>query len=171
MPSIPINRRTLLKTLSALGLSGLLKAQTTTGDATTPVLPADFETAIQRTREASVGFGNGNPEPMKKAYSQAKDALIMGALGGYEQGGDEVAARLEWAAKHFRDTRNQSFERLAAGCDTNFGYEVFLEKSESRIENTATFSPTVLRVTHLFRRESGQWKLIQRHADPLKPKA
>ena len=126
---------------------------------------------MQRTREASIKFGNGDPGPMKMAYSHAKDALIMGALGGYEQGGDAVAERLEWAAKHFRDTRNQSFERLAAGCGAELGYEVFLEKSESRVGDSDTFSASVLRVTHVFRRESGQWKLIQRHADPLKPRA
>ncbi|WP_128913686.1 DUF4440 domain-containing protein [Granulicella sibirica] len=126
---------------------------------------------MQRTREASIKFGNGDPALMKMAYSHAKDALIMGALGGYEQGGDAVAERLEWAAKHFRGTRNQSFERLAAGCGGELGYEVFLEKSESRLGDSDNFSPTILRVTHIFRRELGQWKLIQRHADPLKPRA
>ncbi len=170
MPSRPFNRRTLVKFLSLSGVARLLKAHAAAGKATASALPADFEEAIQRTRDASVKFGNGDPEPMKMAYSHAKDALIMGALGGYEQGGEEVAQRLEWAAKHFRDTRNQLFERLAAGCETNFGYEVFLEKSESRVGDSTTFSLTVLRVTHLFRRESGQWKLIQRHADPLKPR-
>ena len=171
MPSMPLDRRTLVKALSFTGCAGLLNAQTIAGSGSAPVLPADFEAAIQRTREASVKFGNGDPEPMKMAYSHAKDALIMGALGGYEQGGDEVAQRLDWAAKHFRDTRNQSFERLAAGCETDFGYEIFLEKSESRVGESTTYSPTTLRVTHLFRRESGQWKLIQRQADPLKPRA
>ena len=167
---MPVGRRTLLKSLSFFGISRLLRAQTPHGAATAD-LPADFEAAVQRTRDASVKFGNGDPAPMKMAYSDAKDALIMGALGGCEQGGDAVAERLEWAAKHFRDTRNQSFERLAAGSSGELGYEVFLEKSESRVGETDTFSPTVLRVTHLFRRESGQWKLIQRQADPLKPRA
>ncbi len=171
MPSMPVNRRKLMQLVSLSGIAGLLNAQTTVSSAPAPVLPPDFEAAIQRTREASVRFGNGDPEPMKMAYSHAKDALIMGALGGYEQGGDQVRQRLDWAAKHFRDTRNQSFERLAAGCDTDFGYEIFLEKSESREGESTTFSPMTLRVTHLFRRESGQWKLIQRHADPLKPRA
>ena len=166
-----VDRRTLLQSLSFFGLSGLLSAQTVKS-AATAVLPADLEAAIQRTRDASVRFGNGDSVEMKMACSHAKDALIiMGALGGYEQGGDAVAERLEWAAKHFRDTRNQSFERLAAGSSGELGYEVFLEKSESRVGDTDTFSPTVLRVTHLFRRESGQWKLIQRQADPLKPRA
>jgi ketosteroid isomerase-like protein len=167
---MPVGRRTLLKSLSFFGFSRLLNAQAANSTATT-VLPANLEAAIQRTRDASVKFGNGDPAGMKMVYSHAEDALIMGALGGYEQGGDAVAERLEWAAKHFRDTRNQSFERLAAGSSGELGYEVFLEKSESRVGDTDTFSPTVLRVTHLFRRESGQWKLIQRQADPLKPRS
>ena len=167
---MPLDRRTLLMSLPFSGLAGLLNAQTANSTATA-TLPKDFEAAIQRTREGSVKFGNGDPGPMKMAYSHAKDALIMGALGGYEQGGDAVAERLEWAAKHFSDTRNQSFERLAAGCSGELGYEVFLEKSESRVGESDTFSPTVLRVTHVFRKELGQWKLIQRQADPLKPRS
>ena len=164
---MPTGRRTLLKLLSSFGVSGLLAAQR----AVAADLPAELEAAIQRTREASVKFGNGDATAMKMVYSHANDSLIMGALGGYEQGGTAVAERLEWAAKHFRDTRNQSFERLAAGSSGELGYEVFLEKSESRVGESDTFSPTALRVTHLFRRESGQWKLIQRHADPLKPRS
>lgn len=79
------------------GVAGLLNAQTTK----TQTLSADFEAAIQRTRAASMKFGNGDPEPIKMAYSHAKDTFIMGALGGYERGGDAVAQRLDWAAKHF----------------------------------------------------------------------
>lgn len=165
-----VDRRKLMQFVSFAGLARLLNAQSAIRGAAAPALPADFEAAIQHTRDASVKFGNGDPEPMKMLYSHAKDALIMGALGGYEQGGDQVAQRLDWAAKHFRDTRNQSFERLAAGCETDFAYEIFLEKSESRVGDTTTFSPNTLRVTHVFRREAGQWKLIQRHADPLNPR-
>lgn len=165
-----MNCRTLLKSLSFFGIAGLLNAQTAS-IAATANLPADFEAAILRTREAGVKFGNGDPAPMKMAYSHAKGAVIMGALEGYEQGGDAVAKRLEWAAKHFRDTRDQAFERITAGCSGGLGYEVFLEKSESRVGDSDAFSPTVLRVTHLFRKESEQWKLIQRHADPLQPRS
>jgi len=31
-------------------------------------------------------------------------------------------------------------------------------------------SPVGLRVTHLFRREDGEWKIIHRHADPITAK-
>ncbi len=31
-------------------------------------------------------------------------------------------------------------------------------------------SPLMLRVTHLCRREEGEWKLIHRHADPITAK-
>ncbi len=112
---------------------------------------------------------SGDPEMMKAAYSHASDVMIMGALGGYEQGWDKVGPRLDWALKQFHGTRNQSFERLAAGNNADFGYEVFLEKSEARTGDT--YLPMTLRVTHVFRKESGEWKLVHRHADPLKLKA
>ena len=128
-----LNRRTLISALPLAGIARWMNAQKKDGAATSLALPTDFEAATKRTRDASIRVGNGDPEPMKSVYSHTDDVSIMGALGGYEQGWHQVGPRLDWAAKHFHGTRNQTFERLEAGCGAEFGYEVFLEKSEARV--------------------------------------
>ena len=41
------------------------------------------------------------------------------------------------------------------------------ERSAVRLADTPATGPMTLRVTYVFRKEDGRWKLLQRHADPL----
>ena len=41
------------------------------------------------------------------------------------------------------------------------------ERSAVRLADTPATAPMTLRVTYVFRKEDGRWKLLQRHADPL----
>ena len=53
------------------------------------------------------------------------------------------------------------------------GFCVFLhdveasERSAVRLADTPATAPMTLRVTYVFRKEDGRWKLLHRHADPL----
>ena len=148
----------------------MMRAWRISGRSSSSAVTDDFEKAILRARQGNLNFQSGDPVLMKEVFSHSSDVVIMGAWGGYERGWDQVKPRLDWAAKRFRGSRNQSFERLAAGNDIDLGYEIFLEKADVRLADADAYNPMVLRVTHLYRRESGEWKLIQRHADFLKPK-
>jgi ketosteroid isomerase-like protein len=108
---------------------------------------------------------------MKDVFSHQSDVMIMGAWGSYERGWTSVGSRLEWAAARFAEERNATSERLAAGESGDLAYEIFLEKADTRLVGAQDFHPMALRVTHIYRREQGQWKLIQRHADFLTPRA
>jgi hypothetical protein len=44
---------------------------------------------------------------------------------------------------------------------------VAFERSTVRLADQPEPTPMALRVTHLYRRENGEWKLLHRHADPL----
>jgi ketosteroid isomerase-like protein len=46
-------------------------------------------------------------------------------------------------------------------------YTVAIERSEARVAGQDAPASMGLRVTHLFRKEDGEWKMIHRHADPL----
>ena len=53
------------------------------------------------------------------------------------------------------------------------GLRAFLDDVEAnerravRLADTPATAPMTLRVTYVFRKEDGRWKLLHRHADPL----
>ena len=120
-----------------------------------------FEVGIRR-------FVNGDARMWKQHASQREDVTIMGAWGAYEKGWEEAAVRYDWAAARFKDSGAiPTFEYLASGASGDLAYTVTIERSEVRLvgQDVPAFMP--LRVTHIFRKENGEWKLIHRHADPL----
>ena len=67
--------------------------------------------------------------------------------------------------------RGRTCERLAAGQSGDLAHEIFLEKADTRLAGAEGFHPMALRVTHIYRREQCEWKIIQRRADFLTPRA
>jgi ketosteroid isomerase-like protein len=49
----------------------------------------------------------------------------------------------------------------------DLAYIVELERFETKVGGADEITPVALRVTSIFRRESGEWKLLHRHADPI----
>ena len=58
-------------------------------------------------------------------------------------------------------------EYLSAGASGDLAYTVAIERSEALLAGQDEPAPMALRVTHVFRKEEGVWKLVHRHADPL----
>ena len=47
------------------------------------------------------------------------------------------------------------------------GYIVEIERFEGKVGGREDMARVVLRVTSIFRREDGSWKLVHRHGDPV----
>ena len=58
-------------------------------------------------------------------------------------------------------------EYLSKVVNGDLAYTVSLERSEVRLAGQEKPAAMALRVTHIFRKEAGAWKLLHRHADPL----
>ena len=54
---------------------------------------------------------------------------------------------------------------MQSGADGDFGFWRF-QDSEGKLEGKDKLVPMRLRVTELYSRRNGGWKLIHRHADP-----
>jgi ketosteroid isomerase-like protein len=62
------------------------------------------------------------------------------------------------------------FEYLSSGVSGELAFTVAIERSAVRFAGKKESASMSLRVTHLFRKEQGEWKLLHRHADPLMTK-
>jgi ketosteroid isomerase-like protein len=135
-----------------------------------PNVPSDagLQAFLPKFEEGISRFINGDPGLWKEQASRRPDATIMGAWGAYEKGWDEVGPRYDWAAARFTNNGAKvKIEYLSSGVSGDLAYTVAIESSEVRLAGQDKPSAMPLRVTHIFRKENGGWKLLHRHADPL----
>ena len=88
----------------------------------------------------------------------------MGAFGGYERGWEQVAARLDWAAKGIAST-DRHVQNMVTVVGDDLAYTVDLEHMTRHAGDRPR--PRTLRCTQAYRREGGKWKVVLRHADEL----
>ena len=130
-----------------------------------------FQAFLRRWEEAQSRFLNGDPTLFKENSSQREDATIFGAFGGYEKGWKEVGPRYDWAASQYRQSgAKKRVEYLNVAVGSDLAYTVSIERDEVQVGGQSTPAPRALRVTQVFRKEGGAWKLLHRHADPLMEK-
>ena len=133
----------------------------TADDPTFRAFLPEFEAGIR-------AFINGNPARWKQDASQREDVTIMGAWGAYEKGWREASPRYDWAAARFRESgATVDVEYIASGLSGDLAYTVAIERSLVHLADSEKSAQMALRVTHIFRREDGAWRLVHRHADPL----
>ena len=133
--------------------------------------PFDHDPALHaflpRFQSATEQFINGNKQAWLGLASRRDDATIMGAAGAYERGWDQVGPRYEWAAARFRPSGAKlQVEVLGSGTSGDLAYLISIERAETLVVGQDKPRLYELRVTHLFRKEGGDWKLIHRQADP-----
>ncbi len=115
------------------------------------------------------GLSKATPSRTRALWSRAGDVTIFGGWGAYEQGWAAVEPRLEWAASRYSEGWLDR-ENLLEGVDQAVAYSVDMERSGGRFDNAPEVREAPLRVTHLFRRETGRWRIVHRHADFLQPR-
>ncbi len=123
---------------------------------------------LRRFEEGLTGFVNGDPTGWLQHVSGGDDVTILGGWGAYERGRQPVGARYGWAAARFLPGGARvAVEYLSIVQSGGLAYTVSIERSRVRLAGQQSVVPLALRVTHVFRREAGTWKLLHRHADPL----
>ena len=127
---------------------------------------ADFDALIGPYHDALRAIINGSPDVYKSFYSESDDVTLANPFGGVARGRAEVEERLERAAANYRDGEIDAIEAVAKLVTTELAYLVEVERYRAKVGESDEFSPGGLRVTSIFRRESGSWKLVHRHADP-----
>jgi ketosteroid isomerase-like protein len=128
-----------------------------------------FQTFLARWEEAQSRFINGDPTLWKQNSWHGDEATIFGAFGGHEKGWNEVRSRYDWASSQFKKGGAKiKVEYLNSGVSGDLAFTVAIEHQENvRLGDQDQAAPRALRVTQIFKKEEGAWKLLHRHADPL----
>jgi SnoaL-like domain len=127
----------------------------------------DIARAIEQYHLACDAFAIGDPKPIKALYARDENVVLANPFGGVSRGWTAVSQALDFASSNFRNGECVRFEEVArySGAElvTLFELEHWVTEVGARDEP----APFDLRVTTAFRLDSGAWRIVSRHADPL----
>ena len=119
---------------------------------------------MPRLVEAEMALHNGDAEPRLGMWSRNDPVTLFGAWLS-DAGWDDVSGTFRVLASRFSDCTAYDLEIVAAGASGDLAYTVAYEHTTASVEGTPrTYT---LRVTQIYRREDGEWKLAHRHGDEL----
>ncbi|HUG99127.1 MAG TPA: nuclear transport factor 2 family protein [Gammaproteobacteria bacterium] len=136
------------------------------------VLPVSSDPELQyflaRLEDATNGMLNGDASLWTELASHADDATLFPPFGGVARGWEEVGVRYEAvAARRTPGSASVSVELLGSGVSGELAYVVSFQRALIRAAGSDELRPSFTRVTHILRREEGQWRLLHRHMDHL----
>ncbi len=125
----------------------------------------DFLAAtMPRYREAETSLHNGDAAPRKAMWSRTSPVTLLGAaLSG--TGWADIEPVFDRLEDTFSDCTSYENEIVAAGASGDLAYIVAFEHTTASLHGAPPRAYS-LRVTTVFRRENGEWKVVHRHADP-----
>ena len=121
---------------------------------------------LPRQIEAETALCNGDAEPRLRLWSRNDPVTLLGAFGVQRSGWEEVSETSRWVASRFSNCEAYDFDLFAAGASGDLAYTVGFEKVTASTDG-GPIASFVVRVTHGYRREDGQWKIVHRHGDYL----
>jgi ketosteroid isomerase-like protein len=121
---------------------------------------------VPRQQAADDAIHSGDSEPRKALWSHEDPVTVLGAFGVAASGWAECREVFDWLATVFTGSESFELEIVAAGVSGDLAYTVGYEHSVASREG-GPMRTNLLRVTHVYRRENGEWKIVHRHGDGL----
>lgn len=118
--------------------------------------------ASERFYAALTGMVNGDPGPMMAAWSHGGDVTAMHPIGERDEGWEQVRATFAQVGALASDGQVRLRDQLIrVGGD--LAYEVGVEEGEATLADEPVHFKH--RVTNIYRREGGAWKIVHHHTD------
>ena len=130
--------------------------------------PESFKEFMIRRKRASDAFVNGNVGPLDDISTHVSQATFFGPSGEYVEGADKVNAVNRKAAESFEPGGENRFDILQRDASDHIGFWAGIQRTTVTMKGKEKPVSMNLRVTEVFVRQRGDWKLIHRHADILK---
>jgi ketosteroid isomerase-like protein len=125
----------------------------------------DFRgTMLARQTEAEKAFVHGDPGPRMELWSGRDPVTLFGAIGMSESGWEQLSRTFAWVSSRFSNVSDFRFDVDVVEVRGDMAYTLGFERFNGSIAGRPV-EPVTVRVTHIYRREDGDWKIVHRHAD------
>jgi len=106
---------------------------------------------------------NGDPGPMMEVWSHGSDVSTLHPLGGINVGWEEVRAGWEQAAQGMSEGQVSLDDLVVLPIADDVAYTVGTEHGQ--VKGGDDTIGVEWRVTNIYRREGGEWKVVHHHTD------
>ncbi|OFI39140.1 DUF4440 domain-containing protein [Arthrobacter sp. SW1] len=125
----------------------------------------DFLSWVKSTLyQAELALHNGDSAPRRAIWSRNDPVSILGAWRN-AFGQDEVNEVFAFLERSFSDCISYAFELQSYDVSGDMAYTAGLERTSVSVNGEP--GSYVLRVTQVYRREDGEWRVVHRHADTV----
>ncbi|HKS03625.1 MAG TPA: nuclear transport factor 2 family protein [Arthrobacter sp.] len=143
--------------------SSTTSARSATEDPETPA-DAGLDDAMRRVHDAVMTIRSGDPQPYIDCWADDPDVTLFGAWGPIELGYPAVTSTFHWVGSRFTGHTGGGVENTVVHASGDLAYTVGFEHGPASVDGLPE-QEMVIRVTHIYRRFGGEWKLVHRHAD------
>ena len=119
---------------------------------------------LARQIEAEEAFLHGDPLPRMALWSRRDPVTLFGAIGMSESGWQQLSETFRWVAPRFSNVSDFRFDVDVVEVSGDMAYTLGFERWTGSVAGRP-IEPVTVRVTHIYRREDGEWKIVHRHAD------
>jgi ketosteroid isomerase-like protein len=113
-------------------------------------------------RDAETALHNGDPRPRLSIWSEREPVSVLGAARS-AVGQEAIRDLFDSLGGAFSNCTSHLYEVVAADVVGDIAYTAGYERTEASIGGEPR--QYVLRVTQIYRREDGAWKVAHRHGD------
>jgi ketosteroid isomerase-like protein len=118
----------------------------------------------QMQHEAEVALVRGDVEPRLQMWSHKDPVTLFAALGASKAGWDELEPTFRSVASRVSDGHAVTYEIVTFDVSGDLAWTVGFSRFTASIDG-GPLTRYTLRVTHLYRREDGDWKVVHEHSD------
>ena len=120
---------------------------------------------LARQTEAEDAFvTRSDADPRMELWSRRDPVTLFGAAGMCESGWDTLSEIFPWVSARFSKVSDFRFDVEVVEVIGDMAYTLGFERFNGSIAGRPV-EPVLVRVTHIYRREDGEWKIVHRHAD------
>ena len=119
-------------------------------------------------RRTGLDLHSGDPSSWLPVWSRRDPVTVFGAAIRARSGWDDVHRTVTWVASAFQRCETYDYELVAADVHGDLAYTCGFERYTATRPNGETVT-NELRVTQIYRREDGGWRIVHRHGDHAMP--